>query len=402
MANKSSANGEVTILAVADVNPNETDELNRLAGSEPLTASQRFDLVRSILASGDITFGQLEQPLSTPAESAQIFGNDNFARGTKPTDPRAGARVLADAGFDVMSFASNHVMDFGEKGLLESIDAVAETTDVKLIGSGRTIDDARAPAIFERNGVRIGFLAYCTVLMRNHWAGTEVSSRSGAVSERAGCAPLRAHSSFEAADWQPGAQARVVTSCYPEDLEAMVDDIKKLREQVDVVVVSQHWGVHREPGTIAMYQVEGGHAAIDAGADVILGHHPHLLKGIEFYKGKPIVYAMANFNTAVRGHGGAAFVGVGETHDSQKTCITKVIIKDGKIDRISLIPCFLENTRLQPEPLTADDPRAEQIRKYMEWVCAHNTPHQKGIRQNFGPFETDLTFDGDEIVVTPR
>ena len=70
---------------------------------------------------------------------------------------------------------------------------------------------------------------------------------------------------------------------------------KNAKEQADVVVMSIHWGIHHIPKVIAMYQPKVAHAAIDAGADLILGHHPHVLKGIEVYKGKVCFYSLGNF-----------------------------------------------------------------------------------------------------------
>ena len=75
----------------------------------------------------------------------------------------------------------------------------------------------------------------------------------------------------------------------------MVEDIKQVRSVADVVIVSMHWGIHFMPAKLATYQKEVGHAAIDAGADLIIGTHPHILKGIEVYKGKVIFYSLGNF-----------------------------------------------------------------------------------------------------------
>jgi len=380
------ADEPVTLLAVADVNV------------ERERPNERFDLTRDLLRAGDITFGQLEIPLSNAGER-QLPGG--LSTKGAPKDPRAGARVLAAAGFNVMSFAGNHTMDLSAQSMFDTIEAVRAETDIRLVGAGATIDEARTPAIVDVRGTRVGFLAYCTVLLKNFWAGEQVAP-DGTVSHRPGVAPLRAHTAFEDVDWQPGNRPRIITHCDSDDLAAMLADIRKLREQVDVVVVSVHWGIHFEPGTVAMYQVEAAHAAIEAGADLILGHHPHIIKGIEFYRGAPIFYGINNFVLAVRDHNGR-LIGPGENDDSQKTFIAKFTIRDKKIDRVSLIPCFLENTRLQPEPLSADDPRAEEIRKYLEWACANNTPDfasTTNARRAFPPFTTTFAFEGDEIVAT--
>jgi len=156
---------------------------------------------------------------------------------------------------------------------------------VSVIGAGRNIAEARQPVVVERNGARIGFLGYCSVVPKGFEAGPE----------KAGVAPVRATTSYEQVDWQPGAPPRIISRPNPDDLEAMLADIKKLRPQVDVLVVSMHWGVHFVPALVAAYQREVGHAAIDTGADIVVGHHAHILKGIEVYKGKAIFFSLCNF-----------------------------------------------------------------------------------------------------------
>ena len=106
---------------------------------------------------------------------------------------------------------------------------------------------------------------------------------------------MRASTFYEQVDWQPGTPPRIVTLANKDDLAAMVEDIKKVRPLVDVLIMSIHWGVHHVPAVIAMYQKEVGHAAIDAGVDIILGHHAHILKAVEVYKGKVIFYSIGNF-----------------------------------------------------------------------------------------------------------
>lgn len=378
---------EVTLLAVADV---------VVADVEP---DNRFDLVRDILQSGDITFGQLEAPLSNAGTIQRAGGPPRVGA---PRDAVKGSGVLERAGFNVMSFAGNKTMGLSEQSMLETIQAVADHTDIRLVGAGATLAEARRPVIVEAHGTTVGFLAYCSVLPHNAWAEDVVLS-NGTVEHRAGVVPLRAHTSYEDVDWQPGCLPRVVTFTDRADLDAMVADIAALRSQVDVLVVSMHWGVHFEPGTVAMYQVEAGHAAIDAGADLILGHHPHKIKGIEYYRGKPILYSMNNFSWTVRGKNGE-LIEAGETDDAQKTFIAKFVIVDGSIARVSLIPCLLTNEGLRPEPLSRTDPRSEAIRRYLEWTCAHNTPEfppTSKARRAFPPFDTTFSFEGDEILVSP-
>lgn len=380
----------LTLLAVGDV---------VVADRE---ADARFDLVRDILASGDICFGQLEAPLSNVG-TPQRAGGPPVAG--PPRNADEGARVLSKAGFTVMSFAGNKTMGLSEISMLATIRAINEQTDIQLFGAGGTIAEARRPAIAEVKGARVGFLGYCSVLPLNAWAEDRVLP-GGDVHHRGGVAPLRAHTAYEDVDWQPGCLPRVVTFTDREDMEAMQADIRAVRDKVDFLVVSMHWGVHFEPGTIAMYQVEAGHAAIDTGADLILGHHPHKIKGIEFYRGRPILYSMNNFSWTVRGRHGELVEG-DAVDDAQKTFIARIGIDvtGRRVSRLALIPCLLTNQRLRPEPLGRTDPRSEDIRRYLEWACLHNTPEfppTSKARRAFPPFETAFTFEGDEILVSPR
>ena len=98
--------------------------------------------------------------------------------------------------------------------------------------------------------------------------------------DKVGVAPLRAHTYYEAFDYQAGVPPRVVTVPYEEDLAGMVEDITAARKQADAVVLSLHWGIHFIPRMIADYQVIAAKAAFEAGADVILGHHAHVPKAI--------------------------------------------------------------------------------------------------------------------------
>ena len=156
-----------------------------------------------------------------------------------------------------------------------------------VIGAGKDGEEARKPAIVECKGVKIAFLAYCTVLRPGAQAGTG----------KPGCAPMRAHTHYAPIDWQAGAPPKVITVPHEEDLEALTEDIRKAKQQADVVVMSIHWGLHHMPKAICNYQPIVAHAAIDAGADLILGHHPHCLKAIEVYKGKVCFYSIGNFMT---------------------------------------------------------------------------------------------------------
>jgi poly-gamma-glutamate capsule biosynthesis protein CapA/YwtB (metallophosphatase superfamily) len=157
---------------------------------------------------------------------------------------------------------------------------------VVLCGAGETLELARRPAILEVSGLRIAVLAASSILPEGY----------AADSDKAGCAPLRAHTFYEPIEPdQPGTPARIKSFADRGDLEALLDAIRLARADADVVLVSLHWGIHMVRTTLADYQIEAAHAAIEAGADAVFGHHPHLLKGVEFYRGRPIFYSLGNF-----------------------------------------------------------------------------------------------------------
>jgi poly-gamma-glutamate capsule biosynthesis protein CapA/YwtB (metallophosphatase superfamily) len=334
--------GPITLLAVGDV-------ALRVAGPQAQLAG-----IAALLRAADIAFGQLETPLTNDG-TRQLFPGFRGASGNVPRDADTTAGQLADAGFTVMSFAGNHTMDRSAQAMLASVTA-AEARGIRIIGAGEDLAAARKPAVVTAGGTRVGFLGYCSVLPRGY----------DATRARAGVAPLRARTFYEQVDWQAGTPPRIVTLADAADLAALQDDVRRLREQVDVVVVSMHWGIHFEPGTIADYQYEAAHAAIDAGADVILGHHGHVIKGVEFYRGKPVFYSLGNVTLLPRGDAGEPLTEGGRV-DAQQTMIAKLTIEGGRVSRVAIIPCWLD-LRLEPEVIPPGDLRFAGFLGYLRRV----------------------------------
>jgi poly-gamma-glutamate capsule biosynthesis protein CapA/YwtB (metallophosphatase superfamily) len=363
-----------TLVAVGDIGPLRED------------AEVLFDPTRDLLRAADITFGQLEKCLSERG-TQQLYLNKSLAR----AHPRV-AGVIADAGFDVLSFASNHTLAFSTEGLVDTLSNLTRQ-GVAVIGAGEDIAAARRPAVFEVQGAKVGVLAYCSVVPRGFEA-TETKS---------GVAPVRVRTFYEQRDWQPGTPPRIVTTAYPEDVAAMVEDIEALRPDVDVVVVSHHWGIHYVPAMIADYQFEVAHATIDAGADIILGHHPHILKAIEVYKGKPIFYSIGSYalEHPLKDLSGTELAALLKQYDleidprwvryafpvdSQKTVIVKCTLTAGGIERVSLLPAWI-NPQAQAELVGEADPRSGEVLSYLRWLCDHYS------------LDTKFSREGDEIVV---
>jgi poly-gamma-glutamate synthesis protein (capsule biosynthesis protein) len=257
---------EALIRAVGDVGAKRAD----LAGM--------FTHVREQLRAAAYSFGQLETVVS---DRGAMVPNARLAMRA----PAALAPVLADAGFDAMSFAGNHCLDWGYEGFHDTLTHCA-AAGVALAGAGINRTAAYRPVLRCTNGLRIALVAANSILPEGY----------AATSERAGCAPLHAHTLYEQIEHdQPGTPARTRTRADADDLADLLSAIAEAREAADIVLVSLHWGIHMVHGSIAAYQIEVAHAAIEAGADAILGHHPHLMKGIGFHHGKPIFYSLGTF-----------------------------------------------------------------------------------------------------------
>jgi poly-gamma-glutamate capsule biosynthesis protein CapA/YwtB (metallophosphatase superfamily) len=342
-------------------------------------------LAKPALAAADIRFAQVERVYSERG-ALQVHSGGGHSRLEPPM-----ASVFTDCGFDVVSVASNHAMDWGEDALLDTV-ALFRDRGVQAVGAGRDLAEARRPALLERNGVRIAVLAYCSVLREGYAAGPN----------KAGVAPLRAHTYYEPFDYQAGVPPRVVTIPYEEDLAGMVEDIVAAKKTAHAVVLSLHWGVHFIPRVIVDYQVTVARAAFAAGADLILGHHAHAPKAIGVYGGRVCFFSLSNFimsATAKSPEKAAEFekrYGVtldpDYPHlpygaDAKRSLIAKAVIAKDGVKRVSFLPVLIDK-RLRPEVLRRGDPRFDDAVRFMEWVSED--------------FDHRFTIEGDEVVVTGR
>jgi len=361
----------VTLMAGGDVGP-IIQPVDRYA-----------DLIAPIFKQADIRFAQCERSYSKRGYPPG-FGIGPGGQHSR-LDP-AMASIFKVFGANVISLASNHTMEWGPEAMLDTID-LFHGMGIHVTGAGKDAAEARTPAIMEQNGVKVAILSYCSVLRDGQAAGPD----------KAGCAPLRAHSYYEAEDFQPGTPPKVISVPFEDDLSALKEDIHKAKAQSDVVILSLHWGVHHLPKVIATYQPPVAHAAIDAGADLILGHHAHLLKAVEVYKGKVCFYSMNNFiTTGSHGYkvpckwGGLYWYHVDPDSlysfqiDSKKSMIVKAVIGKNGVQRVSFLPVYI-NKQAQPEALNQDDNRFKEVLEYMEWVSDQ--------------FPCSFKVEGNEVVV---
>ncbi len=373
-------NKDVKIVAVGDlcVNRDDPDSI--------------FDLVRPEIKKADFAFGQIETTYSTRGAV-----NPSGTYVTLRADPK-NVEGVARAGFNVASFASNHCMDFGFDALADTIKHF-EDAGVRVIGAGNNLAEARKPLIVEKNGTKIGWLAYCSILHPRYWADVE----------RPGCAPARARTLYETLEIdQPGTPPRILTYPNDEDLEAILSDIANLKKQVDLVIVSMHWGLHFKEAELAMYERTYAHKCIDGGADVILGHHAHILKPIEIYKGKPIFYCLANFAFDIeypkdewskperverRSRLNASWTGIDPKYktfpfpvDSRKTILVDIVCEKNTLKRVSWKPAMI-NENSQPRCLKQGEPEFAEVLEYMTRI----TRKEK--------LNTEFRVEGDDVVL---
>jgi len=213
-----------------------------------------FSAIRPWIRAADLTFANLEGPLSDQGgETGSPANNLVF------TGPPAGAEALERAGFSIVSTANNHAWDYGKNALFETMDLLS-SAGVRYAGTGRNRQEAYRPTIVDLDGIRIAFVAVTDI-----W-------NQGLLERHPG------------ADYVAGADSARLTGV-----------IEQLRASggAEHIVVSYHGGAEYtdEPLTRTKEILRG---AVDAGADLVLGHHPHVTQGIEFYRGKPIFYSLGN------------------------------------------------------------------------------------------------------------
>lgn len=291
----------------------------------PLEDRDYLGSVAPLLRSADLTIGNLEAPLSTRGERLALKLDD---RGRTRSGqflfraPPAQAIRLADAGFDVLTLANNHIMDYGPEALHETTE-VLDQAGIRHTGAGADLTDARRPAIVEAAGQTIAVRAYVC-------AGTLPGIEGfAATADSAGAAFVHGDGAGE-----PTEQTR----------EMLQEDIGRAQAEADFVIVSFHWGTESRfrpdplPRALARY-------AIDSGANMIVGHHPHVLQGIEIYRGAPICYSLGNF----------VFPTPWEiNHDS---AVFELVLREGAWRRIVLHPVKLRNPAGDPEAATGADLR---------------------------------------------
>lgn len=256
--------------------------------------------VRDYFSGSQIVFGNLEGPLTdrgTPEQDKKFVFRS-------PPDKVAAA--LKNAGFNVVSLANNHMLDYGADGLAQTIDTL-DTAGIQHAGAGADLMAARRPAFFEVDGKRIALLAYSVTLPEN----------------------------FYAEDHKAG-----TAFAYEDQVH---EDVVAARKQADIVLVSFHWGQEGKT-ELRDYQIRLGHAAIDSGASAVIGHHPHILQGVEHYRNGVILYSLGNFTFG------------SYSMKSPYSVIAQLHFHNGQLQELKFVPINVNNfeVQFQPQPLQGE------------------------------------------------
>lgn len=360
----------MTLLAVGDLILEQPDPDALL---EPM---------HGVLATGDVVIGHVE----TPFTNEGVVSTPGFA--APGSDPEY-LSSLSRAGFHVATLAGNHIFDQGMPGVRDTVDAL-DRFGIATTGAGLTLEAARLPASVERKGRRIAVLSYNTVGPRESWAATS----------KAGCAYVRTLTHYDLQFANPGGAPKVYTFCDPDDLDALCAEVANAKATHDVVVLALHKGAVGV--TMSQYEKQITHAVIEAGADIVIGHHPHSLRGVEIYRRKPIYHGLGNFAVATRAFSGGAtsvendrtksYYKVGADHSStypfsaetRHSMVARCIVDDAGEIEARFVPCYIDGP-------TRPVARAEGGERLVEFV--------RGMSDQ-ARLNSKYEWSGEEIVVT--
>lgn len=265
-----------------------------------------FENIANLTESSNLTVGNLESPFTTKEVNTQS-GSMVFGADIKSIEG------LKLAGFDLVNLANNHFGNQGQEGMNLTFSTLNQN-NIDYFGAGTNFQTTHTPVIKQVNGVKIAFLGYSDsdVLPANSIA-KEVS---------AGVAVM--------------------------DIKQAKIDIEEAKTKADMVIVSMHSGTEYTPNPNSR-QIEFAHAAIDSGADLVIGHHPHVVQAIENYRGKKIFYSLGNF-----------VFDQAWSSETMQGLMVKLTFNNTKLTNTELIPIKIENW-CQPRVLLPTEPEYESI-----------------------------------------
>ena len=308
------ANEEVSFVAVGDISYSRA--VGRIVTKQK-DINYPFLKMQDYLKGADLVFGNLETPIT---QGREISDFEMVFRSNPSTE-----QALKQAGFSILSLANNHTPNFGEQGLKDTFKYL-DVAGIKHVGAGINEKEANQPVFFETKGIKFAFLAYNDPDV--------VPTLYEATNTHAGTAFMR--------------------------IDKMAESVKEAKQKSDFVIISMHSGIEytNKPNDS---QINFAHAAIDAGADLVIGHHPHVVQTMEEYKGKYIFYSLGNF--------------VFDQPQSQETkeglTVKVYFTKDG-INKISLLPIVMKNFA---QPQIVDGAEAESILQRLNFPLASETAY---------------------------
>ncbi|MCU0846258.1 MAG: CapA family protein [Spirochaetes bacterium] len=289
-----------------------------------------FAKIKDDMKKYNFIVGNLEAPISTRGEmyedKAYQFEVDPYV-----------AACLKDLEIDAVSISNNHLLDYGEEGMYDTIYYLRQW-QIMHTGAGKNLEEAKRPAVFRCGPTEICLLSYCTRPPLDYFA----------TEDSAGISPFHPEAAYE--------------------------DITRLKKEGNIVLVLMHWGIEqtKKPQAIQKYYAR---KMIDAGADGIVGHHPHWPQGVEIYKGKPIIYSLGNFIN-------------GFYNKIEKDNIMAALYYHGnRLKKIEIIPIVGKNTGRNFQPYIMEGSSALK--------CLNE------IRILSAPFRTSMDISTERGVIIP-
>jgi len=288
--------------------------------------------IKETLAYADISMINLECPLSFRGSKEK---DKQFTFRGKPEFVKA----LQSAGIDMVSLANNHVMDYGEISLLDTMKHL-DDAGILYVGAGKNENTANMPVYIDKGGIRIAVLSSSHVIPFVHW---------------------RAEKN------KPG-----VASAY--DPARLLSEVKKAAEKADIVLVYLHWGKEMNSQPV-QYQKNLARMLIDDGADFVVGSHPHTVQGLEFYKGKLIAYSLGNL----------VF-----TNSFKDTMLLSIKFSKDKMLEAYVIPCIIKSSKTS---LVKNESEIQdfinKLKKLSSDVYIHKDGRIEQILSNFQIYRTE-------------
>ena len=291
---KKRTEGNVTLLLTGDIMLG--GEFLKYKNEQNVSYEYPFKNLKKVFEEADIVFGNLECPLSKDGVIRADKGSILYA----PPDSINALKYLT---YNILSIGNNHINDYGEGGLIKTIE-ILKNEKIPFFGAGRNLEEANREVIIEKNCLKLSFMGYTT-------DETHVKSII-ADADTAGCVFY--------------------------DFKKIKKDIERVKTQSDIICISLHWG-HEHYLYPSPAQVELAHQIIDAGAHIVIGHHPHIIQGFERYKRAIIFYSLGNFFFP------DFYNKFGDLHKwqegSNKSIIAKCEISNGKVGEVEILFSFM-------------------------------------------------------------